>query len=272
MLDAAYAAGLRYFDAARSYGRAEEFLGDWLSERAHPDAVAGSKWGYRYTGDWRLDARQHEVKEHSLAMFRRQLGADPRPGSAGRSRSTRCTRSPRSPALLDDRDLLAALGRLRDSGVRVGLSTSGPRQDQTLRRALAVEWRVNRCSQPPRSLGTCLSRRSGQRRQRRPRPAWPSSSRKRSPTAGWLPAATLPLRRRRCLPSLPAQQVSPDAVALAAVLAQPWATVVLSGAVTPAQLTANVAALTVTGAAFSLELAEPAEVYWSARSARSWTA
>src|SRR5690242_21906168 len=30
LLDAAYAAGVRYFDVARSYGRAEEFLAGWL--------------------------------------------------------------------------------------------------------------------------------------------------------------------------------------------------------------------------------------------------
>src|SRR5205807_191164 len=34
VLDAAYAAGVRYYDAARSYGRAEEFLGSWLDERS----------------------------------------------------------------------------------------------------------------------------------------------------------------------------------------------------------------------------------------------
>lgn len=50
MLDAAYAAGVRYVDVARSYGRAEEFLGGWLAQRGHPDVVVGSKWGYRYTG------------------------------------------------------------------------------------------------------------------------------------------------------------------------------------------------------------------------------
>src|ERR1700751_1696715 len=64
VLDAAYAAGVRYVDAARSYGRAKEFLGGWLAERGHPDVVVGSKWGYRYTGGWRLDAGQQEVKEH----------------------------------------------------------------------------------------------------------------------------------------------------------------------------------------------------------------
>src|SRR3984957_4366920 len=73
MLDAAYAAGIRYVDAARSYGLAEEFLGGWLEGRGHPDVIVGSKWGYRYTGDWRLDAPRQEVKEHSLAMFTSQL-------------------------------------------------------------------------------------------------------------------------------------------------------------------------------------------------------
>jgi aryl-alcohol dehydrogenase-like predicted oxidoreductase len=47
MLDEAWALGVRYFDAARSYGRAEEFLSGWLQSRGIPaDAVVvGSKWG-----------------------------------------------------------------------------------------------------------------------------------------------------------------------------------------------------------------------------------
>ena len=36
LLDAAWAAGVRWFDAARSYGRAEEFLASWLRERRVP--------------------------------------------------------------------------------------------------------------------------------------------------------------------------------------------------------------------------------------------
>src|SRR4051794_31503443 len=40
ILDAAYAHGVRYFDAARSYGKAEQFLGAWLSRRGlGPDEV-----------------------------------------------------------------------------------------------------------------------------------------------------------------------------------------------------------------------------------------
>src|SRR5919202_890972 len=70
LLDAAYAQGVRYVDVARSYGRSEEFLADWLNAR--PDIVVGSKWGYTYTADWSTDAEQHEVKDHSLATYERQ--------------------------------------------------------------------------------------------------------------------------------------------------------------------------------------------------------
>ena len=62
VLDAAYEGGIRYFDAARSYGRAEEFLGSWLRERAPADVTVGSKWGYVYTAGWEVEADPPEVK------------------------------------------------------------------------------------------------------------------------------------------------------------------------------------------------------------------
>ena len=67
-------AGVRYFDAARSYGRAEQFLGSWLSERGlgPPEVTVGSKWGYTYTADWRVDVEVHEVKDLTLDTLRRQ--------------------------------------------------------------------------------------------------------------------------------------------------------------------------------------------------------
>ena len=65
-----------------------------------------------------------------------------------------------------------------------------------------------------------------------------------------------------------------DAIALAAVLAQPWAGVVLSGAATPEQLRSNATAVDVALEPGEVEallaLAEPAEAYWEARSARAW--
>src|SRR5262245_61489361 len=73
VLDAAWAAGVRYFDAARSYGAAEEFLATWLRIRHidPKDVSVGSKWGYTYTANWEVEAEKHEVKDHSLATLRR---------------------------------------------------------------------------------------------------------------------------------------------------------------------------------------------------------
>jgi aryl-alcohol dehydrogenase-like predicted oxidoreductase len=75
VLDAAHAGGVRYFDAARSYGLAEDFLASWLATRgiAPGSVVVGSKWGYAYTAGWRVQAAAHEIKEHSLAQLQRQL-------------------------------------------------------------------------------------------------------------------------------------------------------------------------------------------------------
>src|SRR5579862_1580929 len=125
MLDAAYGAGVTYVDAARSYGRAEEFLAGWLADRGHADVIVGSKWGYRYTGDWRLDAPVQEVKEHSLAMFTTQL-AESRALLGNRLALYQVhSLTPDSP-LFTDAPLLAALSGLRADGVIIGLSTSGP--------------------------------------------------------------------------------------------------------------------------------------------------
>ena len=66
-----------------------------------------------------------------------------------------------------------------------------------------------------------------------------------------------------------ARNVTADAIAIAAALANPWASVVLSGAVTPRQLQANLAALAV-GDLPDLDLAEPADAYWASRAARPW--
>ena len=65
-----------------------------------------------------------------------------------------------------------------------------------------------------------------------------------------------------------------DAIALAAVLAQPWTTVALSGAVTSAQLASNLTALDVrltrAQRATLASLAEPPDHYWKQRSQLPW--
>src|SRR4051795_1104285 len=74
VLHAAYDGGVRAFDAARSYGAAEAFLASWLRSRglSRDDVFVSSKWGYAYTGGWRVDAAEHEVKELSANQLDRQ--------------------------------------------------------------------------------------------------------------------------------------------------------------------------------------------------------
>jgi aryl-alcohol dehydrogenase-like predicted oxidoreductase len=75
VLDAAFANGISYIDAARSYGKAEAFVREWLDSRhLSPREVAvGSKWGYVYEANWRIDAPVQERKEHPLSTLERQV-------------------------------------------------------------------------------------------------------------------------------------------------------------------------------------------------------
>ena len=268
MLDAGYDAGIRYFDAARSYGRAEEFLGGWLADRGHPDAVAGSKWGYRYTGGWRLDADRQEVKEHSLAMFTTQL-AETRAALGDRLALYQVHSLTAESGLLGDQALLTALARLRADGVIIGLTTSGPDQAGTLRRALRstadgqplfsvaqVTWNVLEPSVGPAAAEAAA--------------AGCTILIKEGLANGRLAAGSDPAGPPALLAELAAaRNLSSDAIALAVALANPWAAVVLSGAVTPPQLHANLAALTVIDLP-PIDLAEPPAAYWAARAARPW--
>jgi aryl-alcohol dehydrogenase-like predicted oxidoreductase len=268
MLDAAYAAGITYFDAARSYGRAEEFLGAWLTGRGHADAVAGSKWGYRYTGDWRLDADQHEVKEHSLAMFTAQL-AQTRAVLGDRLALYEVHSLTPESGLLDDPALLAALARLRAEGVLIGVSTSGPAQAETLRRALDATVDGRPLFSVAQVTWNLLEPSVGAAAAQAAAAGWTILV-KEGVANGRLTLGDNPAALPAPLADLAgARGVTPDAIALAAALANPWASVVLSGAVTPGQLTANLRALTV-GDLPDLELAEEPAAYWATRSARPW--
>jgi aryl-alcohol dehydrogenase-like predicted oxidoreductase len=275
VLDTAYAAGVRYFDAARSYGLAEDFLAGWLGSRPDVvDVVVASKWGYRYVGDWQLDSPVHEVKDHSLEAFTTQLG------------ETRALLGDRldlyqvhsvtdeSPVLTDAR-LQHAIAELRDSGTRVGFSTSGPKQPSVIRRALDIEVGGRRLFSSVQSTWNLLEPSAG--------PALQEAHRdgiavvvKECFANGRLAPGSGDTSAGVSAAAAVAEDVGVtiDQLAVAAAVTQPWSPRVLSGAVTADQLASHVA-----GAAARLPeaardalagVAESPPDYWAARAHRPW--
>jgi aryl-alcohol dehydrogenase-like predicted oxidoreductase len=278
VLDAAWDAGIRYFDAARSYGRAEQFLATWLRARQIPsaDVVVGSKWGYIYTADWRVDAPTPEVKDHSLANLQRQW-QESQALLVLYLRLYQIHSATFESGILDDQAVLAELARLKASGMAIGLTLSGPNQAAVLERAATITvegkqlfdavqatWNLLEPSAGPAlvaahaaGMGVIVKEAlaNGQLTDRNSDPAF-------APQRLMLERQALRL------------QTSVDALALAAALAQPWVDVVLSGAATVEQLRANIWAPHVAWDAEAEEalakLAEPPAAYWERRRRLLW--
>ena len=174
VLDAAWAAGVRYLDAARSYGYAERFLSSWLRARAIDPAqvTVGSKWGYRYVGEWRMDAPVHEVKDHGLGMLRAQL-PESRELLGPWLRLYQVHSATLESGILADAAVLAELARLRaEDGLVIGMSVSGPRQADVIRaRARGPRRRRQPVRVRPGDAGTCSNRPPDPRSPRRTTPA-----------------------------------------------------------------------------------------------------
>lgn len=278
LLDAAWQAGLCYFDTARSYGRAEEFLGAWLRARQIPqDAVTvGSKWGYTYTAGWQVQAAAHELKQHSLEVLRRQL-RESQANLGDYMRLYQIHSATRDSGVLTNQPVLAELAQIKQAGMAIGLSLSGVDQAATLDRALAITfdgarlfdcvqatWNLLETSAAPAleqahatGMGIIVKEALANGRLT-PRNADPAF------------AGKLALLERQAA----RLRTTVDALALAAALAQPWAGVVLSGAATVEQLASNVRATQVAwddeAQAVLATLAELPELYWEIRKRLAW--
>lgn len=278
VLDVAYESGIRYFDAARSYGRAEEFLGSWLQGRRFPalDVVVGSKWGYTYIADWQVEAERHEVKEHSLDVLLRQWG-ETQSHLADYLNLYQIHSATLESGVLENTDVLNELARLKQGGILIGLSVSGAKQRDVIRKAInatidgeplfdsvQATWNILE-----RSAGLALAEAhdagmgiiikealaNGRLTSKNDNPAFADSMQ------------VLREQAQRLETSL-------DALALAAVLAHDWADIVLSGAATAEQVQSNVRAFDVAwdseAEAALVALMETPQDYWQIRANLAW--
>jgi aryl-alcohol dehydrogenase-like predicted oxidoreductase len=278
VLDTAWNSGIRYFDVARSYGRGEEFLSSWLKSRSlsRSTFTLGSKWGYTYTADWKIQAPGHEIKNHTLSALQRQWGESVS-RLDGYIDLYQIHSATMESGVLDDHSVLDELARLKSEGTHIGLSLSGPDQKTTLRKAMALTldgsllfeavqatWNLLEPSAGPAlaeaqaaGLGVIIKEALANGR---------LTSRNREP--GF--AAKLELLQREAA----RYDSSVDAVALAACLVQPFVDVVLSGAVTEEQVLSNVRSCWLNLDRDSMPrlraLAEPANFYWEKRKNLPW--
>ncbi|WP_409473171.1 aldo/keto reductase [Streptomyces sp. HC307] len=270
LLDAAYAQGVRYFDVARSYGRSEEFLADWLN--AHPeidDIVVGSKWGYTYTAEWTTDAEQHEVKDHSVATFERQRAESAELLGDRLDLYQIHSLTPDSPALTD-KYLHARLAEAAAQGLTIGFSTSGPAQADAVRAALEVTVDGEPLFRTVQSTYNALETAAA--------PALAEAHDagltvivKEAMANGRLAEPYAPDALKAVAEET---ALGCDAVALALILRQPWAGVVLSGAATVTQLASNLHAAVVDLDDDQLSrlaaLVEEPQAYWERRGQLPW--
>lgn len=278
VLDAAWQAGVRYFDAARSYGRAEAFLASWLAARQlGPGAVTvGSKWGYTYTAGWQVEADKHEIKDHSLATLVRQA-AESRTLLGASLNVYHIHSATLESRVLENAAVLAELGRMRAAGWEIGLSVTGPRQTDTIRRALEIVVEGKRLFDVVQATWNLLERSAGSALAEA-NAAGVGVIVKEALANGRLTgrndAVAFAAQRRLLEDAARQRETTVDALALAAVLSRDWVDVVLSGAATTEQLHSNLGALDVRWDA-DLEsrlavLQEEAEDYWQTRAGLAW--
>jgi aryl-alcohol dehydrogenase-like predicted oxidoreductase len=228
------------------------------------DMTVGSKWGYTYTAGWRVDADPPEVKDLSAVTLRRQLG-ESRGLLGPHLRLYQIHSATIESGVLEDREVLGELSRVRAEGISIGLTVTGAGQAETIRRALDVgmfdtvqaTWNLIE-----RSTDRALAEAHAAGLGVIVKEALANGRLTGRGDASLLTEAAGEMR------------ATPDALALAAVLAQPWADVVLSGATTVEQLRSNLAALELR---YDDELArrlaplvEEPERYWATRADLAW--
>lgn len=281
VLDAAWDAGIRYFDVARSYGQAEAFLGSWLARRNidSESVTVGSKWGYTYTADWQVDVsegQKHEIKEHSLSVLQRQFKESK--ALLGNCLALYQIHSATLDSnVLSNQAVLTELARLRNDGLAIGFTVSGEQQAETIWKALEIKFDGKLLFSSAQATWNLLEQSAAPALQAAHEAGLGVIIKEALANGRLTPGNTTPaFQPQMKLMEIHAKNhhATVDSLALAAVRRQPFADVVLSGAARVDHLNSNLQALDITWdnalADLLEELIEPAATYWNKRSQLAW--
>ncbi|MEW4923812.1 aldo/keto reductase [Algibacter sp. 2305UL17-15] len=139
VLDEAYKLGVQYFDTAPSYGKGEAFLQEWNQKNKHSDVVLGTKWGYTYVANWELGFYgKHEVKEHSLEKLQEQWEVSKH--MLPKLKYYQVHSATFESGILKNETVLNQLYAIKkETGLHIGITTSGANQKDVIAAALKVK-------------------------------------------------------------------------------------------------------------------------------------
>lgn len=269
--------GGAWFDCARSYGLSEKFVGEYLkANNIQPDDVyVSSKWGYTYVASWKVsldEGEPHEVKDHSVENFLKQVEETAEFLGDYVNLYQVHSATFESGILSDPRAHEAMRKCRKERGWALGLSVSGPNQNDVLREAMTLVENGKRLFDSVQCTYNVLEQR-------------PADALQEAHNAGMDVVIKEGLANGRVLKNESILKYAkeldcqPDSLALGCILAQPFEPRVLSGAVSAEQLESNFKALEV-----SKKLKENPELlkeimaacvmksedYWNERSALAW--
>lgn len=276
VLNRAFDLGINYFDAARSYGLAEKFLSEWIKIKQPENVVIGSKWGYKYTADWKVEVPVHEVKEHSIANLKTQ--AEETNDILGKHLDIYHIHSATlQSGVLDNNEVIDELWQMKENGIIIGLSVSGAQQSEVIEKALTLKSNEQLLFGSVQATFNILET-STEAQLEKAHNLGLGIIVKEGVANGRLTNRNLESSfqdKRETIQNIAEKHnVEMDAIALAFILSKPWVSTVLSGASTNQQLESNCMAaeinLSEQDTLDLMQLTEKASAYWETRKGLAW--
>ena len=244
VMDEALRLGVNWFDCARSYGKSEQFVGEYLRGKSilPHDVTVSSKWGYTYVANWNVTlaaGEPHEVKDHSAETFHRQL--DETIECLGEYVELYQIHSATfESGVLRNTTIHEALERCKtEQGWKIGLSVSSPKQGDVLREAMTLRMKDGKpLFDSVQCTYNLLEQNAGDALMAA-HEAGIDIIIKEGLANGRLLSNEFLVNACNGSDWKSAGQVTPDALALACILAQPFQPRVLSGAATVDHLVSN---------------------------------